>query len=116
MNKVYFAARYDKGTADYINCPFTKEEYDRFLDALTTAETVPAKDLGTNPNASRQNCHPERSAPSEPQASRMGTESKDLRLIPQKLKWSPKNSNTSKAVSPSKRPPAAAATPFASAR
>ncbi len=44
MNKVYFAARYDKGTADYINCPFTKEEYERFLDALTTAEAVPAKE------------------------------------------------------------------------
>jgi methylenetetrahydrofolate--tRNA-(uracil-5-)-methyltransferase len=43
MEKVYFAARYDKGTADYINCPFTKEEYDRFLDALTTAESVPVK-------------------------------------------------------------------------
>ncbi len=43
MEKVYFAARYDKGTADYINCPFTKEEYDRFLDALTTAEALPAK-------------------------------------------------------------------------
>ena len=43
MDKVYFAARYDKGTADYINCPFTKEEYDAFLDALTTAEAVPAK-------------------------------------------------------------------------
>jgi methylenetetrahydrofolate--tRNA-(uracil-5-)-methyltransferase len=43
MDKVYFAARWDKGTADYINCPFTKEEYDRFLDALTTAEAVPAK-------------------------------------------------------------------------
>ena len=43
MDKVYFAARYDKGTADYINCPFTKEEYDRFLDALTTAEAVPVK-------------------------------------------------------------------------
>jgi methylenetetrahydrofolate--tRNA-(uracil-5-)-methyltransferase len=43
MSKVYFAARYDKGTADYINCPFTKDEYDRFLDALTTAEAVPAK-------------------------------------------------------------------------
>jgi methylenetetrahydrofolate--tRNA-(uracil-5-)-methyltransferase len=42
-NRVFFAARYDKGTADYINCPFTKEEYDRFLDALTTAESVPAK-------------------------------------------------------------------------
>ena len=38
MQRVYFAARYDKGTADYINCPMTKEEYDRFLDALTTAE------------------------------------------------------------------------------
>ena len=44
MDKVYFAARYDKGTADYINCPFTKEEYERFLDALTTAENVEAKD------------------------------------------------------------------------
>jgi methylenetetrahydrofolate--tRNA-(uracil-5-)-methyltransferase len=43
MEKVYFAARYDKGTADYINCPFTKVEYDAFLDALTTAEAVPAK-------------------------------------------------------------------------
>jgi methylenetetrahydrofolate--tRNA-(uracil-5-)-methyltransferase len=44
MSKVYFAARYDKGTADYINCPFTKEEYERFMDALTTAEAVEAKD------------------------------------------------------------------------
>jgi methylenetetrahydrofolate--tRNA-(uracil-5-)-methyltransferase len=44
MSKVYFAARYDKGTADYINCPFTKEEYERFMEALTTAEAVEAKD------------------------------------------------------------------------
>jgi methylenetetrahydrofolate--tRNA-(uracil-5-)-methyltransferase len=44
INKVYFAARYDKGTADYINCPFTKEEYDRFIEALTTAEAVEAED------------------------------------------------------------------------
>jgi methylenetetrahydrofolate--tRNA-(uracil-5-)-methyltransferase len=43
MDKVYFAARWDKGTADYINCPFTKEEYEAFLEALTNAETVPAK-------------------------------------------------------------------------
>ena len=43
MEKVYFAARYDKGTADYINCPFTREEYNRFLDALTAAESVPVK-------------------------------------------------------------------------
>ncbi len=44
MEKVYFAARYDKGTADYINCPFTKDEYETFLDALTTAENVESKD------------------------------------------------------------------------
>jgi methylenetetrahydrofolate--tRNA-(uracil-5-)-methyltransferase len=43
MDRVYFAARYDKGTADYINCPFTKEEYETFLDALIAAEAVPAK-------------------------------------------------------------------------
>jgi methylenetetrahydrofolate--tRNA-(uracil-5-)-methyltransferase len=51
MEKVYFAARYDKGTADYINCPFTKEEYDRFLDALTTAEAVPPKSWEQLPTA-----------------------------------------------------------------
>jgi len=44
MSKVYFAARYDKGSADYINCPMTKEEYDRFYDALVAAESVAAKD------------------------------------------------------------------------
>jgi methylenetetrahydrofolate--tRNA-(uracil-5-)-methyltransferase len=51
MEKVYFAARYDKGTADYINCPFTKEEYERFLDALTTAEAVPAKSWEALPSS-----------------------------------------------------------------
>ena len=44
MSRVYMAARYDKGTADYINCPMTKEEYDRFLDALLEAHAVDAKD------------------------------------------------------------------------
>jgi methylenetetrahydrofolate--tRNA-(uracil-5-)-methyltransferase len=39
-SKVYMAARYDKGTADYINCPFTKEEYDRFYDALVESQAV----------------------------------------------------------------------------
>jgi methylenetetrahydrofolate--tRNA-(uracil-5-)-methyltransferase len=43
-SKVYMAARYGKGTADYINCPFTKEEYDRFYDALITAESVEGHD------------------------------------------------------------------------
>ncbi|HEY6272673.1 MAG TPA: methylenetetrahydrofolate--tRNA-(uracil(54)-C(5))-methyltransferase (FADH(2)-oxidizing) TrmFO [Terriglobales bacterium] len=40
MERVYFAARYGKGTPDYINCPFTREEYDRFLDALAEAQSV----------------------------------------------------------------------------
>jgi methylenetetrahydrofolate--tRNA-(uracil-5-)-methyltransferase len=44
MEKVYFAARYDKGTADYINCPMSKEEYDRFYDALLAAQPVEEKD------------------------------------------------------------------------
>lgn len=44
MSRVYLAARYDKGTADYINCPMTQEEYQRFYDALTTAQSVEARD------------------------------------------------------------------------
>jgi methylenetetrahydrofolate--tRNA-(uracil-5-)-methyltransferase len=43
MEKVYFAARWDRGTADYINCPFTKEEYEAFIDALATAEKLALK-------------------------------------------------------------------------
>ena len=38
MDSAFFASRYDKGTADYINCPMTEEEYDAFWQALTTAE------------------------------------------------------------------------------
>ena len=44
MDRVYFAARWDKGTADYINCPMNREEYDRFLDALLTAEAAETKE------------------------------------------------------------------------
>lgn len=44
MDRVYFAARWDKGTADYINCPFTKEEYDVFYNALISAEMVQEKE------------------------------------------------------------------------
>jgi len=44
MGRVYFAARYDKGTADYINCPMTREEYDAFYDALMAAEQVEEKE------------------------------------------------------------------------
>ena len=44
MERVYLAARYDKGTPDYINCPFTREEYDVFYDALMTAQPVESRD------------------------------------------------------------------------
>jgi methylenetetrahydrofolate--tRNA-(uracil-5-)-methyltransferase len=43
MQRVYFAARWDKGTADYINCPMDRAEYDRFLDALLAAEPAESK-------------------------------------------------------------------------
>ena len=44
MSRVYFAARWDKGTADYINCPMDRAEYDRFLDALLAAEAAESKE------------------------------------------------------------------------
>jgi methylenetetrahydrofolate--tRNA-(uracil-5-)-methyltransferase len=44
MSKVYMAARYDKGSADYINCPMSKEQYDAFYDALLAAQSVEGKD------------------------------------------------------------------------
>jgi len=44
MSRVYFAARWDKGTADYINCPMDRAEYDRFYDALVAAEAAESKE------------------------------------------------------------------------
>ncbi|MCQ2372725.1 MAG: methylenetetrahydrofolate--tRNA-(uracil(54)-C(5))-methyltransferase (FADH(2)-oxidizing) TrmFO [Phascolarctobacterium sp.] len=48
-DKVYRASRYDKGGADYLNCPFyTKEEYVAFREALCNAELAPVKDFERN--------------------------------------------------------------------
>lgn len=45
-DKVYRASRYDKGGADYLNCPFyTKEEYVAFWEAICNAESAPVKDF-----------------------------------------------------------------------
>lgn len=45
-DKVYRASRYDKGGADYLNCPFyAKEEYVAFWEALCNAESAPVKDF-----------------------------------------------------------------------
>ena len=45
MDIAFFASRYDKGDADYINCPMTKEQYDAFWQALTTAEEAQLKEF-----------------------------------------------------------------------
>ena len=45
MDKVYLKSRYDKGEAAYLNCPMTKEEFDRFYEALIDAEIVPLKEF-----------------------------------------------------------------------
>ncbi len=41
MSKVFEASRYDKGEADYLNCPMNKEEYLAFYNELINAETAP---------------------------------------------------------------------------
>ena len=41
MDFAWFASRYDRGTADYVNCPMSEEEYAAFWVALTTAEEAP---------------------------------------------------------------------------
>lgn len=43
--KAFFASRYGKGTADYLNCGMNREQYDAFLDALLKAEKVALKEF-----------------------------------------------------------------------
>ena len=45
MDVAYFASRYDKGDADYLNCPMTREQYDAFYQALISAEEAELKDF-----------------------------------------------------------------------
>ena len=45
MDIAFFASRYDKGDADYINCPMTREQYDAFYQALVTAEEAQLKEF-----------------------------------------------------------------------
>ena len=47
LNKdlVFYASRYGKGEADYINCPMDKEEYLRFYNELVNAESAPLKEF-----------------------------------------------------------------------
>jgi len=43
MQKAFRASRYDRGGDDYINCPMTREEYERFVEALLAAEASPLR-------------------------------------------------------------------------
>ena len=45
MDVAFFASRYDKGDADYINCPMTEEQYNAFWEALVSAEEAPLKEF-----------------------------------------------------------------------
>ena len=45
MDVAFFASRYDKGDADYINCPMDKEQYDAFYRALVSADEAELKDF-----------------------------------------------------------------------
>ena len=53
-NKVFAASRYDRGEADYLNCPFNKEEYEKFHAALASAERAPLHDFDTGAEQSAQ--------------------------------------------------------------
>ena len=41
MSSAFFASRYNKGTADYVNCPMDREEYDAFVRELAAAKEAP---------------------------------------------------------------------------
>ena len=45
MSKAFMAARYDRGEADYVNCPFNKDEYQLFYNELINAESAPLHDF-----------------------------------------------------------------------
>lgn len=57
-DKVFFASRYDRGDADYVNCPMEKDEYLAFYEALISAEKVQLKDFETHPFSVYEGCMP----------------------------------------------------------
>lgn len=57
-DKVFFASRYDRGDADYINCPMNKDEYLAFYKALISAERAELKDFETHPFSVYEGCMP----------------------------------------------------------
>ena len=58
MSKVFFAARYGRGDADYINCPFDKEQYEAFHEALVNAESAPLNEFDKRDFKVYEGCTP----------------------------------------------------------
>ena len=56
LSSAFFASRYDKGTADYVNCPMEKEEYLRFVSELANAKEAPVH--GFDDGAVFEGCMP----------------------------------------------------------
>ena len=57
-DKTFFAARYDRGDADYINCPMDKDQYEEFHNALIKAEAVELKEFEKNEFKVYEGCMP----------------------------------------------------------
>ena len=57
-NKVFMAARYDRGEADYVNCPMERDEYDAFYEALVSAERAPLHEFETADPKVYEGCMP----------------------------------------------------------
>lgn len=49
MSKAFFASRYGRGDADYINCPMERDEYERFYSELVNAESAPLHEFDKQP-------------------------------------------------------------------
>ncbi len=58
MERVFFAARYDRGEADYINCPFDKEQYETFWQELIEAESAPLHEFDKRDFKVYEGCMP----------------------------------------------------------
>lgn len=56
MDSAFYASRYDKGTADYVNCPMTQEEYTAFVRELCAAKEAPVH--GFDDGAVFEGCMP----------------------------------------------------------
>ena len=59
MEKAYRKSRYDKGEADYINCPMTEEQYNNWYNELVNAKAVEMKEMGEKVILVRNETSPE---------------------------------------------------------